>query len=341
MKIEEIWFKKSLVAGCLRVILLPLSWLYGLSWQVYLWLYQWGIKHPHEPHFPVICIGNLVVGGSGKSPLTLFSAQCLKELNEAVVIGCSGYGGPHSEGASLAPDGPLDPQIWGDEPAMIRWLAPEFPLVVGRNRVLAAELVAQAHPEAILLMDDGFQHLPLKKHFTIVIDEIEPANRWTLPAGPYREPRSNRKRADLILPSAGFKIRKGPLTFIDDSGIGVAIESQTQILCAIGRPDQLIETISAVSKVEKTFIFPDHDDLQAGNLLECLDSSLVVTVTAKDWVKIRQRPDINRFQWRIALLPTTIEPKDEWMKMLSETLHQLRQKQTHSASVPNPSSPKP
>ncbi|MFX8929914.1 tetraacyldisaccharide 4'-kinase, partial [Acinetobacter baumannii] len=84
----------------------------------------------------------------------------------------------------MAPDGPLDPAGWGDEPAMFRWLLPDVPLVVGRRRVLAAELVHQHFPKAVLVMDDGFQHLPVKKHIQILLDDPTPKNSRCLPAGP-------------------------------------------------------------------------------------------------------------------------------------------------------------
>lgn len=341
MRIEDIWFGKSKGARFARTCLLPLSGLYALGWQGYLAVYKLGLKKSEEPHFPTICIGNLVVGGSGKSPVTLFMAEALKELGEAVVIGCSGYGGRHAENACMAPDGPLDPKEWGDEPAMIRWLAPEFPLVVGRNRVEAARLVAVHAPESVLLMDDGFQHMPLQKHFTIILDEENPENRWTLPAGPYREARNNRKRADMVLPGCGFEIHRGPLLFQDEKGVPLELDPKVQTLCAIGRPDQFIQAIEKVAKVEKSLVFADHRDLQAGNLLEGLDPELPVVVTAKDWVKIRLRPDIQNFQWRIALLPTTIEPKAKFLENLSKILQHLRAKKTPLGSGPKPSSPKP
>jgi len=123
---REVWFGTSPQSRVLRVLLAPLSLLYWLVWEGYLLIYRLGLKKPSEPHRPVLCIGNLVAGGSGKSPVTLYVAELLTAAGRKVVLGCSGYGAPHSEGATWAPDGPLDAREWGDEPAMFRALAPKF-----------------------------------------------------------------------------------------------------------------------------------------------------------------------------------------------------------------------
>src|ERR1700740_2610619 len=164
----EIWDSESPRARLIRIFLAPISFLYALGWRSYLALYQLGLKKPSEPHKPVVCVGSLQVGGSGKTPLTLYLAALLRKLGYEVAIGCSGYGCPASEAAKIAPDGPLKASEWGDEPAMIRELLPEVPLIVGRRRVLAAKLCHASFPNSVLLMDDGFQHLPLQKHLSLL-----------------------------------------------------------------------------------------------------------------------------------------------------------------------------
>src|SRR5690606_29737026 len=154
-----------------------------------------------KPHSPIICIGNLVAGGSGKTPLTLAVADLLLNSGRELVVSTSGYGSPRQHEASFAPSCQLDVEEWGDEATMMRWLKPELPLVVGRDRVRAAEIVASISPGAIMLMDDGFQHLPLKKDVTVVVD-VKSANQFCFPAGPYREPRRiGLNRADRVLRS--------------------------------------------------------------------------------------------------------------------------------------------
>src|SRR5579885_1414322 len=196
---RDVWFSKQAGFRLIRIALTPLSWLYAAGWQGYLTIYRFGWKKAKAPHHPVVCIGNLKAGGTGKSPVTRYVADVLSSLQRQVVISCSGYGAPRSEAATLTPKGPLDAREWGDEAAMLRAFLPDTPLIVGRDRVEAAKICNKTHPDAVLLLDDGFQHLPLAKDLTILLDP--PAeNGHCLPAGPYREPRRNRSRADLVLP---------------------------------------------------------------------------------------------------------------------------------------------
>lgn len=319
MDVRTLWFGPGPGPRMARTLLTPMSWLYATGWQTYRALYDLGLKQAKAPHRPVLVIGNLTTGGSGKSPLVLHVADVLRGLGKEVVIGASGYGSPRAEGATLAPSGPLDASEWGDEPAMLREAQADLPLVVGRRRVLAAEIVHRHHPDAVLLMDDGFQHLPLRKHLAILLDEPHPTNARCLPAGPYREPRRNRRRADLVLP--------GDLR-IDERFEGLRTPEgeprdavSVQVLCALGRPDRLLSTLKAAGMtVERTVLAQDHDPLDAGNLFAPLSKDLPVIVTAKDWVKLRRRSDLAGWDWLIARHSVTVEPADAFRRWLQEKL---------------------
>lgn len=326
----DIWHSPKPGPAILRTILTPLSWLYAASWLTYLLTYRLGLKKPKEPHKPVVCIGNLVVGGSGKSPLTLFVARQLQALGHEVVLSCSGYGSPASQGAQVAPQGELDPTQWGDEPAMFRMLAPDLPIVVGRRRTLAAEIVHQHYPDAIMLMDDGFQHLPLKKHLSIII-ERPGRNRRCLPAGPYREPSGNKSRADLTLPNERFILHTtSEIRDRDSSSDHQAIQNpeskiqNLQCLSALGNPHAFYQSLrdqGFTLSHEETL--PDHDPLDAGNLFQGFDPEIPIVVTAKDWVKLRKRPDIKNWDIRVAMLDLSVEPQDEFRTWLADRLNGL------------------
>jgi tetraacyldisaccharide 4'-kinase len=318
----EVWESDALKARLARIGLFPLSCLYTIGWEGYLAIYRFGLKKAQAPHSPVLCVGNLVTGGSGKSPATLRLATILTELGYSVVIGCSGYGAPHAEAATLAPSGPLSAKEWGDEPAMFRWLRPDLPLVVGRRRVLAAQLAHEAHPNAVLLMDDGFQHLPVKKDFTILLDEENPRNRLCLPAGPYREPRFNRKRADLVLPR-DFRILAQPLSFVNPEGNVVPNPAAYSVLCALGQPARFLASLEANlgGTPMVTQLLPDHDPLDRGTLLDSLPREVPVIVTAKDWVKIRERDDWSERSFLIARHEIRFEPEAKLRDWLTERLH--------------------
>src|SRR5262245_17020553 len=107
MHAEELWTGESFKARIMRTFLTPASWLYACGWQGYLAIYRVGFKKAKSPHGPVLCIGNLQVGGTGKTPVTMHVADVLHDMGHDVVISCSGYGSPSSEAARVAPEGCL------------------------------------------------------------------------------------------------------------------------------------------------------------------------------------------------------------------------------------------
>lgn len=320
---EEVWTSSRPLPTLLRLALVPASVAYRLGWQAYLGLYRIGAKKAAHPHIPIICVGNLVVGGSGKSPATIYLAKLLQGLGHKVVISCSGYGSTHQEAATLAPEGALKACEWGDEPTMMRLLLPEIPLVVGRRRVLAAQLCQKHFPAHVLLMDDGFQHLPLAKDVSIVLDPGG-HNRWTLPAGPYREPWVNRTRADLVIPGK-YRVEAEPLTFLDEHWQPRETPPEANVLCALGSPGRFLRSVKEAGvKVIQERLLPDHDDLAAGNLFEGLSSSVPTIVTAKDWVKLQERKDISGRKILIAQHSVRIAPEEEFKEWLRAKLDETK-----------------
>ena len=324
---RDLWESPAPSARLARAALTPLSWLYAGGWQAYLATYRLGFKREKEPHRPVLCVGNLQVGGSGKSPLVLHLAEVLREMGREVVVSCSGYGSPRAEAASLAPEGLLDATEWGDEPAMMRLIAPDLPLVVGRRRVLAAQKVHTSHPNAVMLMDDGFQHLPLRKTLSLVLDPPRPSNSRCLPAGPYREPRENRRRADEVLPGRFRVVEEGPWfeessEIAGDSSSTVTplerLPSRFAVLCGLGQPARFLESLEGRPVV--TRILPDHDPMTAGNLFDGMNPAVPVVVTAKDWVKLRTRPDLVGRRILLARHSVRVEPATEFRSWLEERL---------------------
>jgi len=324
MRPHELWEGQGAKERAVRTLVTPLSWLYALGWQAYLASYKLGIKRSAEPHKPIVCVGSLLVGGSGKSPLTHHIAELIRRMGRSVVIGCSGYGAPHSANAAIAPDGPLQASVWGDEPAMFRWFLPEVPLVVGRDRVLAAKLVHENFPSAVLLMDDGFQHLPLKKHLTILIDDPNAKNSRCLPAGPNREPKWNRRRADIVLPGELQVARQAMRIVTPDGRSAVPIEYA--VLCALGQADRFISALKAkypnAIPNAPLILLPDHDPLTATDLWHGIPRPLPIVVTAKDWVKLRDRADVGEREFLIALQEVTLEPRDAFLTRIERSINE-------------------
>lgn len=314
--------------GLVNVLLSPLSGLYTLGWLGYLAMYQLGLKRAQQPHRPIVCVGNLVAGGIGKSPLTLWIARELLARGRSVVLGANGYGSPRQQGASLAPHGPLDPAEWGDEPAMMRWLMPEIPLVVGKKRVDAAALVAQNYPDAVLLMDDGVQHLPLARDINLVLDSA-PANRLTFPAGPYREPRSVglRRAHRLLVP--GVDLLPPRLTLITPDRQPWTAAGPVNALCAIGNPERFWQSLRALGlELKSTVAWPDHDPLVSPMTLAHLDPAVPLVVTAKDYVKLARRPDLGDRTVVIAQMEAVPADPDGLMTWLMQELERVDRQTT-------------
>jgi len=305
-------------------LLAPLSWIYALGWEGYEAMYRLGILAPQHPHHPSLCLGNLQVGGTGKTPVIMFLSQLLIGWGRSVAIGASGYGSPGSRGAQIAPSGELDPSLYGDEPAMLRWLLArqglgDVPILVGRDRVRAAELCHEHFPEAVLLMDDGFQHLRLRADVNLVLDP-ESANRFCIPAGPYREPRDGIRRADTVLPGR-FRV-EWSVPWLESSDTQTApAPKSAAVVTAIASPERVLASVAEMGiEVRATKFLRDHDPLSAGTLWNGLPRELPVVVTAKDWVKLRMRADLEGRLIYIIRREASIQPVEEFSTWLRERI---------------------
>lgn len=206
-------------AFLLRNFLWVLSWLFHAAVQFRLWLYRKGIFRPHALGCQVISIGNLTVGGTGKTPIVEVFARTLQQSGRKVAILSRGYRKEEdpllkrlwrrltfdvqespprvvSDGQRLL----LDSALSGDEPFMLAQNLPEVAVIVDANRVKAGKYAVRKLGCDTLILDDGFQYLHLKHRLDIVlVDRTNPfGNRHLLPRGILREPISNINRAGFI-----------------------------------------------------------------------------------------------------------------------------------------------
>ncbi len=317
----KIWREK----GVESLFFLPLSALYASGWIIYQLMYWLGIKKAQRPHAPVVCVGNLIVGGTGKTPVTIHVAKVLEQLGRQVVVSVSGYRSPRQDNAHRAPDGELDPQEWGDEASLVRSKLPGVPLIVGRDRLRAAQICRDLFPDAVFLMDDGFQHLPLHKDVTILLDPPDLENRWCLPSGPYREPRSTGcQRATTVVPGE-FRMSPPMVSIKKPNGEPAEVETHVNALCAVARPERFIDTIEHHGyRVAHEKLLTDHDDLMGKKLFAGFDATLPVVVTEKDWVKLKQRTDLGIWTILVASYEVQLEPADKFREWLKEKLDGVR-----------------
>ena len=191
--LQRAWKRRGPIACCL----LPLALIFaGLVWGRRC-LYRCGWLSRQRLPVPVVVIGNITVGGSGKTPLLLWLSEALARRGFVAGIVSRGYGGS-GEVAEVFPDS--DSARVGDEPLMLkrRLAAPVF---VGRDRVAAARALLAAHPEcSLILADDGLQHYRLQRDVEIaVLDARGLMNGWPLPAGPLREPGERLRQVDALV----------------------------------------------------------------------------------------------------------------------------------------------
>lgn len=260
---------------------------------------------------PVIVVGNLTVGGTGKTPLTIALVEALRQHGWHPGVVSRGYGG-HRHVPELLNDTP-DPAEVGDEPCLIR-ARTRAPVAVGRDRPAAAWLLVEAGVD-VVIADDGLQHYRLQRDIEIcVIDGIRRfGNGWLLPAGPLREPLQRLERVDFRVCNGGVpKSGEVPMRLLGDLArplVGqeppVSLESlagrRVHAVAAIGNPDRFFDSLRAQRIEPIEHPFPDHhafteDDLDFGDDLEVLmtdkDAVKCVRFARPHWYSVPVRADL-------------------------------------------------
>ncbi len=195
---------QSIRANIIFLGLRPFSFLYGLVMRVRSRLYLVGLKSSYRASVPVISVGNLTTGGTGKTPMVDFLAKDVRARGLKCAIVSRGYGGKYSQAVGRVTDTEgklcMTPQECGDEPYLLAIRNQDVPVYVARKRILGVQAAEQDGAQ-IVLLDDGFQHQAVQRDLDIVLlDAKKPfGNGRLLPAGMLREPLSALQRADLII----------------------------------------------------------------------------------------------------------------------------------------------
>jgi tetraacyldisaccharide 4'-kinase len=185
----------------IRILFLPFTLLYAIAIAFRNLLYKAGIFTRSEFDFPIICVGNLSVGGTGKTPHIEWIIKALKDQYQLAVLS-RGYK-RKTTGYILA-DAQSTPEILGDEPFQIKQKFEDVAVAVCENRVLGVpNLIGDIQGLQAILMDDGFQHLPIKPGYSIILTDYNNlfTGDWLMPSGTLREFRSAYKRAQCIIVS--------------------------------------------------------------------------------------------------------------------------------------------
>jgi tetraacyldisaccharide 4'-kinase len=309
--IESCWYGGSTGA----YLLLPFAWLYGLLTALRRSLYAAGVFATPELPVPVVIVGNISVGGTGKSPVVAWLAEQLKSAGYNPGIVSRGYGGTHS-GRPLLVDSASNAELVGDEPLMLAQLT-GCPVCVCVDRVAAVNAVAKQGID-VVIADDGLQHYRLKRTVELVVVDGQRGfgNGRLLPAGPLRENLQRIEEADALLVNGGsaringieFKLVAGDLLPVQSNDIeaheGRALHEfagqRVWAVAGIGNPERFYAMLSSAGLVVDPVPVEDHGKYPLESLVSRRNQPILMT--QKDAVKYNSSAPLNSWY-----LPVEVE----------------------------------
>jgi tetraacyldisaccharide 4'-kinase len=288
-RLERVWYGDAPVPGVLAA-LVPV---YRVLRALHLAPYRHGVRSARRLGVPVVVVGNLTAGGSGKTPLVIALVEALRQQGRRPGVVSRGHGG--SERGPLLLDDVADPKRVGDEPCLIRRRT-GAPVAVGRDRSRAAALLVERGVD-VVIADDGLQNPSLARDLEIcVIDgQRRFGNGLLLPAGPLREPLERLQHIALKVCNGGApQSGEIPMRLVGETAVAVARSAATRPLAAfagqqvnavaaIGNPGRFFAGLRAHGIAIVPHAFPDHHPLSAADL--AFGDGLPVLMTEKDAVK--------------------------------------------------------
>jgi len=292
--VEFVWYKESIVA----VLLLPLAFLFAGLVKFRKLFYRLGLLKSCTLPVPVIVIGNISVGGTGKTPFIIWLAQFLKESGFKPGIISRGYGGKAGSWPQWVDNTSSAEQV-GDE-ALVIARQSVCPMAVGPSRIDAAKLLLERADCNVILSDDGLQHYALRRDIEVaVVDGARRfGNGYCLPAGPLREPVSRLQSVDFVIVNGGQAGNGGEkkefsMQLDGDTAVNLLTGERKALiafkginchaLAGIGNPERFFRLLTAAGLNCTTHGFPDHYRFQPHDLDFPNLSALLMT--EKDAVK--------------------------------------------------------
>ncbi len=341
--IERVWYGHGTVAAAARATLVPFERVYGAVVGLRDILYDAGLLPTHEPALPAVSIGNLTVGGTGKTPIAAWVAQGLAARGARPAIVMRGYG--------------------DDEPAVHRALNPTYPVIVDDDRTAGVAEAARVGA-TVAVLDDAFQHRKTRRAADMVLVS---ADRWSgsrrmLPAGPFREPLRALRRATLIvvtrkvasdetvarvhetlarivagIPRVSVRLSADGLVRVggDDRAPMSALAGQkVWAVAAIGDPASFVRQLEDSGARVHATIFPDHHKFQDHEIVHFVSripAGAWAICTLKDAVKLESRwPRQGPPLWYVSQL-VTVERGVGGLERVLDDLVRLRPRMTPTA----------
>lgn len=287
--IQSCWYGQSRWA----LLLLPFSWIFALIAASRRWAYRTGLFNVAHAAVPVVVVGNISVGGTGKTPVVAWLAARLRDSGYSPAIVSRGYGGQVSSEPRLL-DAFSTPAEVGDEPVLLQKIT-GCPVIVCGDRAAAVERAA-AEGVNVVISDDGLQHYGMHRVAEIAVVDGQRGfgNGYLMPAGPLREPVSRLDAADAVLVNHGsgdipgfeFTLRQTGAIRLGDSALCDLNEfagSEVWGLAGIGNPQRFYTQLREHGLLVREVSVPDHGKVDIEALLKQRD--MPVFMTAKDAVK--------------------------------------------------------
>jgi len=289
--------------------------------------YRTGLLRSTRVGSPVIVVGNIVAGGTGKTPVVIWLATLLGEAGYSPGIVCRGYGGrasrwPQPVGSDSATD-----QV-GDEAVLLARRG-RCPVAAGRDRVQAASLLCEKDKCDVIISDDGLQHYGLHRDIEIVVVDAarQFGNRWPLPAGPLREPLSRLQGVDWVVSNGPGEPAQITMKTTADQVISLGGHDANRSLsdfqgqrlhavCGLGNPQRFFQTLTDAGLDFESHAFGDHHNYTPKDLF--FDDARPILMTEKDAVKCEQLGLQNAW-----FVPITAEFEDGFGTALVERLETL------------------
>ena len=331
----------------------PLGPIYGFIMKIREQLYTKQIFKQENPGVPVISVGNLVLGGTGKTPTVIHIARLLKEYGLKPAIVSRGYGGKSKAAVNVVSDGTsilMTTAVAGDEPVLIARSLSETPVITGKKRIFPCKHAVDQLGVDIIILDDGFQHMGVSRDINLVLFDATTlaGNSRIFPAGPLREPvaalkrstaflitgqnKENKNRSDLFAELIRSKFKDIPvfvasndnpvLVDRDEMAVNANMVEDAFVFCAIANPDRVSDSVKRLDiQIAGTKVFKDHSTYSQNTITTLCSQAAQVKAkcfitTAKDFVKVKDF----HFTLPLFVLQVKQEPEPAFDKYILENI---------------------
>ena len=331
----------------MKILLAPFSFLFGAIVLIRNWAFNCGLLKAQSLPVPVISVGNISVGGTGKTPFTMLLISYLKSRGLRPGLISRGYGGTYKGVVEV--DTRKDWKQFGDEPVMIKTRFPEVPIFLAHRRVEAGLALLEKYKVDVMIADDAFQHRYLKRDMDIVLlDSTQPESDYhLLPRGLLRECFTALNRAQLIIITKANLLAEtemlGRLKFLDSKikepqkvlsgdlepsglmdgeGNSVAPEKvqRVYLLSGIGRPQAFETSVKNYlgRKIERHWEYSDHHQYtedEISKVFSELPADQKLVTTEKDFVRLK---DFSKFRSRFLIFKVDMEIRGDGNEFLAQ-----------------------